>query len=47
MDASRSDRIGLPAQDWSVPAPAKDVVTSADGESQADALSEGRRMSEH
>ena len=42
----RTDRIGLAAQDWLVPAPAKSVVTSADGESK-EGREEGRRTSEH
>ena len=37
---------GLAAQDWLVPAPAKIVVTSADGESKGGG-EEGRGMSEH
>ena len=36
----------LAAQDWLVPAPAKIVVTSADGESK-EGREEGRRTSEH
>jgi hypothetical protein len=46
MEICRTDRIGLAAQDWLVPAPAKIVVTSADGESK-EGREEGRRTSEH
>ena len=47
MDASRSDRTGLAAQDWPVPTPAKTAVTNADGESEEDARCEGSWMGEH
>ena len=47
MDASRSDRTGLAAQDWPVPTPAKTAVTHADGESEEDARCEGSWMGEH
>ena len=40
MDASRSDRTGLAAQDWPVPTPVKAAVTHADGESEEDARCE-------
>jgi hypothetical protein len=47
MDASRSDRTGLAAQDWPVPTPVKAAVTHADGESEEDARCEGSWMGEH
>ena len=47
MDASRSDRTGLAAQDWPVPTSAKTAATHAGGESEGDARREGSWMGEH
>ena len=47
MDASRSDRTGLTAQDWPVPTSAKTAATHAGGESEEDARCEGSWMGEH
>ena len=47
MDASRSDRTGLAAQDWPVPTPAKTAVTHAGGGGEGDVRCEGSWMGEH
>ena len=46
VEIFRNDRIGLAAQVWFVPAPAKAVVTSANQESEG-GREEGRWTSEH